>query len=87
MKKILINNHDKIFNRVMISCTGIGAGIGMYNGYVESRNEVYYECICKTSLTSVFGAYCGLLGGITLPITLPIVCFVSIIHFVDTKLK
>lgn len=83
-KKLVVKNHEKIYNTLLFGSIGIGSSIGMYHGYKDSRNESYSECILKTTLMTTAGAFGGFLGGFTLPITLPIICSVSVLRWVDT---
>jgi hypothetical protein len=61
----------------------VGSGIGGYYSYTNSRKYLYNECIFNTTAGTLFGAYCGLVTMITLPITLPVVASITILRYFD----
>ena len=56
----------------------VGAGYGIYTGYLCSRYDSYYNCAIQTTCSSVFGAFGGAYAGIFLgwmsPILAPVCC-------------
>ncbi len=55
-------------------CVGanVGAGYGIYTGYLSHRQDSYYNCALNTTFSGLFGAFGGAYAGIFLSWLSPI---------------